>query len=64
MDLRALINPWKAPKDEKAADKKKRLLRIEGMCRECHDSDNDSHWNFDKWEKKQIVHMNADEPSE
>ncbi len=53
----ALINPWKAPKGEAAAQKSKRMLRIEGMCRECHDAENDVHWNFAKWEEKKIIHM-------
>jgi hypothetical protein len=55
--IRALINPWKAPKGETAAQKSKRMLRIEGMCRECHDAENDVHWNFAKWEQKKIIHM-------
>ena len=51
--LRALINPWKA--------NAKRLLAIETTCRKCHDDDNDVHWNFDKWEKKNIAHPTPEE---
>jgi hypothetical protein len=42
--LRELMNPWKAPKDETPAAKTKRLLRIENMCRDCHDEENDVNW--------------------
>ncbi len=62
--LHALMNPWKAPLDEGKAAKAKRILKIEGMCRECHDSDNDVHWDFAKWEKKKIVHMKDTPPPE
>ncbi|HKI38627.1 MAG TPA: multiheme c-type cytochrome [Gemmataceae bacterium] len=56
--LYALINPWKAPKDETPAQKGQRMGRIEGMCRECHDEENDVHWNFAaKWVPKKIIHM-------
>jgi hypothetical protein len=41
MDARAWLNPWK--KDPK---------RIEiDLCVKCHDTDNDVHWSFDKWQK-------------
>ncbi len=53
--LYSLINPWKAPPKETADQKKKRILKIEGMCRECHDAENDVHWDFAKWDK--IIHM-------
>jgi hypothetical protein len=60
-ELYSLINPWKAPAGETPAQKKKRELRVESMCRECHDSDNDVHWDFAKWEKKNIIHMTPQE---
>jgi len=50
--IHALINPWKAPKGETPKQKANRILKIEGMCRECHDSDNDVHWDFAKWDKR------------
>jgi hypothetical protein len=51
--IHALINPYKAPAGETPPQKKKRELRIEGMCRECHDSDNDVTWKafLAKWAK-------------
>jgi hypothetical protein len=58
--IHALINPWKAPPGEKPAEKAKRMLRIGGaggLCMGCHDPENDVHWTFDKWEKKNIIHM-------
>jgi Cytochrome c554 and c-prime len=58
--IHALINPWKAPNEETPEQQRKRILRIEGMCQECHDPENDVHWNFAaKWLK--IKHMTADE---
>ncbi len=53
------LNPWKAKdENEDAQAKLKRMQRIEmSLCIRCHDQDNDSHWNFDKWFKKGIVHM-------
>jgi hypothetical protein len=58
--LRALINPWKARPGETPKQREKRILQIEGMCRNCHDSDNDVHWDFAKWEKGKIAHYNED----
>jgi hypothetical protein len=50
-DIRALINPWKAPADETPKQKTARQLKIEGMCRDCHDQDNDVTWKafLPKW---------------
>jgi hypothetical protein len=50
-DIRALINPWKAPMGETPKQKTARQLKIEGMCRECHDQDNDVTWKafLPKW---------------
>ncbi len=46
-ELRALMNPWKAE-----PNLKKRLNLIDRTCVQCHDIDNDVHWNFEKnWPK-------------
>jgi hypothetical protein len=48
----ALLNPWKAPPDETPPARANRLLRIDKACQECHDSDNDVHWDYaKKWPK-------------
>jgi hypothetical protein len=58
--LYALINPWKgppAPPNETPEQEKERErqheLRMESMCRECHDSENDVKWKTfaPKWAK-------------
>jgi hypothetical protein len=64
-EIRALINPWKAPPGETPAQQAARQLKIQGMCMECHDHDNDVNWKDDpktgetafakKW--KHVVHM-------
>jgi Cytochrome c554 and c-prime len=56
--LYPLINKWKAPLDETNKQKDDRQLKIQGMCMECHDHDNDVTWKAfaPKWAK--IVHMN------
>jgi hypothetical protein len=46
--LRVALNPWKAQPGESEA---KRLSRVEQNCVQCHDPDNDVHWDFKKWEK-------------
>jgi Cytochrome c554 and c-prime len=49
---RKLLNPWKAPENESAEAKEKRLLVIDQACQKCHDPDNDVNWNFKKkWPK-------------
>ncbi len=65
LDIRALINPYKAPAEETPKDKLARERRIEGMCMECHDHENDVTWVDDpttkeaafskKW--KHVEHM-------
>jgi hypothetical protein len=55
--LYPLINPWKGQEGEAPQQREKRMLAIEQMCRGCHDQDNDVHWTFDKWTKKNIIHM-------
>ena len=54
----ALINPWKAPPDEKAEQKAKRMRRIDDFCQQCHDTENDVTWNDGGFERKwpKIVH--------
>ncbi len=50
-----LMNPWKAPANESAEDRKVRLLQVDKLCQKCHDADNDvtySHGGFErKWPK-------------
>jgi cytochrome c554/c'-like protein len=47
-----LMNPWKAPPEENAAQKAARILAIDKACQRCHDPDNDVHWNYEaKWPK-------------
>jgi hypothetical protein len=55
--IHALINPWKAPAGETPKAMTARQLKIEGMCRECHDSENDVTWKafLPKW--KDVEHM-------
>jgi hypothetical protein len=38
------LNPWRAPENEAAAAKVKRLDRIDQACQRCHDVDNDVTW--------------------
>jgi hypothetical protein len=47
-----LMNPWKAPENEKAEEKKARILRIDKFCQGCHDIDNDVHWAHGGFERK------------
>jgi hypothetical protein len=51
--IHALINPWKKQPGADAKAEEKRLLRIEGMCIGCHDSENDVNWKAlaPKWAK-------------
>ncbi len=49
-----LINPFRSQDMESAAQRKRRMNQIDQFCQECHDQDNDVHWNFDKW--KEIAH--------
>lgn len=57
-----LLNPWKAPANETAADKEKRLLRIDLFCQKCHDIDNDVTWAHGGFSKKwpKIAHPSDD----
>jgi hypothetical protein len=60
--LYALINPWKAPAGETPPQTAKRQLRIESMCRECHDAENDVKWKafLPKWTSG-IEHMTPED---
>ncbi|HEX5269027.1 MAG TPA: cytochrome c family protein, partial [Gemmataceae bacterium] len=42
--IHALMNPWKAPVNETPKAKEQREFKIEGMCRGCHDAENDVTW--------------------
>jgi hypothetical protein len=53
--IRALMNPFKFDPKETAEAATQRLNRIDQSCQQCHDQDNDVHWDFKmKWPK--IVH--------
>ena len=55
MKIRDLMNPFRHDDNESAAVRKKRLDRIDQSCQQCHDADNDVHWDFKKkWPK--VVH--------
>jgi hypothetical protein len=47
-----LLNPWKAPPDESAEDKRARILRIDSLCQKCHDEDNDVTYKHGAFERK------------
>src|SRR5262249_7418991 len=47
-----LMNPWKAPNDENAEDKKSRVLQMDKLCQRCHDADNDVTWSHGGFERK------------
>lgn len=44
----AVMNPWKPTAGETKKQKDERLLRVNDFCRNCHDADNDVHYDFDK----------------
>jgi hypothetical protein len=46
------LNPWKAPAKETAAEKEKRLGRIDQFCQGCHDIDNDLSWSPNGFKRK------------
>jgi hypothetical protein len=58
--LNALMNPYRTKPKETEEQKKARMLRIDESCQKCHDTDNDVHWNFDKWVKGKIEHHEPD----
>src|SRR5262249_49755890 len=48
----ALMNPFKAKEGESAEEASKRQFLIDQSCQQCHDQDNDVHWDFKKkWPK-------------
>ncbi|MGF1580636.1 MAG: multiheme c-type cytochrome [Gemmataceae bacterium] len=51
-----LINPWKAQPGMSPEAERKRKLKIDVFCQNCHDQENDVNWKFEKrWPK--IIHM-------
>jgi hypothetical protein len=54
--INRLINPYRFDPEETAAQRAKRIDRIDQSCRKCHDLDNDVNWNIDKWWDGKIVH--------
>lgn len=56
------MNPWKAPADENAAAKAKRLARVDHFCQGCHDIDNDVTWTHNGFDKKwpKIAHPSGE----
>ncbi len=68
--LYPLMNPYQArpeeldPKTDAVRRKvlhDRRINLIDQFCQRCHDYDNDVHWTFDKWTKKNIIHMTPPE---
>jgi hypothetical protein len=57
----ALINPWKAKKNEKPADKAKRVGLMDQMCQHCHDADNDNTYTHNGFERKWPVIQHYDD---
>jgi len=56
MDIRKLINPW-AQHFNKNLPQQARLQKIDNFCQNCHDIENDVHWQFAKrW--PEVIHMN------
>jgi Cytochrome c554 and c-prime len=43
-----ILNPWRPPQNETREQKKQRMLRIDRVCQECHDVDNDVKYKFEK----------------
>ncbi|MFN4260727.1 MAG: multiheme c-type cytochrome [Gemmataceae bacterium] len=61
--LHALMNPFKPNPHATAEEEQKRLLLLDQSCQQCHDIDNDVHWNFEKkWPK--IIHRTPPEEKE
>jgi hypothetical protein len=50
-DWLKVMNPWQAPEKESAAEKKRRLGRIDHMCQQCHDPENDVNWTHGGFER-------------
>src|SRR5262249_1051960 len=59
MEARKLLNPW-ARHFNSGLPEKTRLQKIDNFCQNCHDIENDVHWQFSKrW--PQVIHMNPPE---
>jgi len=59
MEARKLLNPW-AKHFNSGLPEKTRLQKIDNFCQNCHDIENDVHWQFAKrW--PQVIHMNPPE---
>jgi hypothetical protein len=58
--LNALMNPYRMKPKETEQEKAARMLKIDFSCQKCHDTDNDVHWNIDKWVKGKIEHHEPD----
>lgn len=50
--LNAAMNPFKPKPAENPQQKTARLLKMADACRQCHDTDNDVHWDKDWFTKK------------
>jgi hypothetical protein len=56
MQIRKLLNPW-AKHFNEGVPEQDRLQRIDNFCQDCHNIENDVHWDFKKrWPK--VIHMN------
>lgn len=61
--LNELMNPFRAPPNENQQQKDARLLRLQDACRQCHDLDNDVHWDSKTWQEnrwKPVEHYEKD----
>lgn len=51
-NMLALMNPFKAKPEETPEQATKRQFLVDQSCQQCHDQDNDVHWDFKKkWPK-------------
>ena len=56
MQVRKLLNPW-AKHFNVGVPEQVRLQRIDNFCQDCHNIENDVHWDFkQRWPK--VIHMN------
>jgi Cytochrome c554 and c-prime len=59
MEARRLLNPW-AKHFNPNLPQQARLQKIDNFCQNCHDIENDVHWQFSKrW--PEVIHMNPPE---
>jgi hypothetical protein len=47
VEIHKAINPWRYDSAENVQARQIRQMSINKLCVECHDADNDVHWNFD-----------------